>query len=186
METVLLYGADEEGKIRDTLLAALRAASPEVGVLHMAPKSLAMFPPEAQTPGFLVVEDAPMAYIRMPRGVAVLCPGVTTRRGSRIPSGFCAVVDPGSEGAIRLLLKNGVETVTCGLSPKDTITFSSIGQEHAVVALQRGLRTLDGSIAEPAELPIRFEARHTGFGLLASVAVLLLLGCPPRDGFYME
>lgn len=41
--------------------------------------------------------------------------------------------------------------VTYGVEPRNTLTVSSLGQDSCVVALQRGLRGLDGAIIEPCE-----------------------------------
>ena len=41
--------------------------------------------------------------------------------------------------------------VTYGVEPRNTLTVSSLGQSSCVVALQRGLRGLDGALIEPCE-----------------------------------
>ena len=74
--------------------------------------------------------------------------------------------------------------VTYGLSPRDSITFSSL--REPVLCVQRRLTDLHGTVIEPQELPLppdwtRFEAEP----LLLLAGARLLLGLPllfsPRD-----
>lgn len=44
--------------------------------------------------------------------------------------------------------------VSCGLSPRDSLTFSSMGDWDAVVCVQRALIRPDGGQVEPQELPL--------------------------------
>ncbi len=64
--------------------------------------------------------------------------------------------------------------VTYGMSPKNSITFSSIGEETCVLALQRELLTINGDVLERQELKIRSEMKPDR--LLAVAGALLLLG----------
>lgn len=68
--------------------------------------------------------------------------------------------------------------ITIGLSPKDTITFSSRGEEQSVVALQRTLTTLEGNVLDPMEIPCRHTRGWDDFSILYFTAVLLLLNLP--------
>lgn len=64
--------------------------------------------------------------------------------------------------------------VTYGMSPKNTITFSSIGEDTCVVALQRELLTVNGDMLERQEFKIKSGLRPDG--LLAVAGALLILG----------
>jgi len=66
--------------------------------------------------------------------------------------------------------------VTYGMSAKDSITMSSIGEDTCVLALQRELVTAGGRILERQELKI--QATDTADELMASAGVMLLLGLP--------
>lgn len=44
--------------------------------------------------------------------------------------------------------------VSCGLSPRDSLTLSSMGEEGTVVCVQRALLRPDGGEVEPQELPL--------------------------------
>ena len=64
--------------------------------------------------------------------------------------------------------------VTYGMSPKNTITFSSIGENVCVVALQRELLTAGGEMLEQQEFKVKSSLRPDI--LLAVAGALLILG----------
>ena len=64
--------------------------------------------------------------------------------------------------------------VTYGMSPKNTITFSSIGEEYCVLAIQREFLTKRGDMLERQEIKIRGGLRPGS--LLAVTGALLVLG----------
>lgn len=67
------------------------------------------------------------------------------------------------------------------MSPRDTITMSSINDTQTVIALQRELVTLDGTVLERQELPLRRRALHgSADDLMAAVGGLLILGVSPE------
>ncbi len=68
------------------------------------------------------------------------------------------------------------EVITCGLSLRDSITFSSYTQEKCVISLQRSIRRFDGNIVEPFELPIDCREEDDKYGILAAHLFLILLG----------
>ncbi len=90
----------------------------------------------------------------------VLVPGEKADAAARVLSSECAV--------------------SYGMSPKDSLTFSSTARERLVLAIQRELVTLDGVVLERQELPIRAWAEAELRILLASAGTLLLLGVPPE------
>jgi hypothetical protein len=64
--------------------------------------------------------------------------------------------------------------VTYGMSPKNTITLSSISEESCVLALQRELITIGGDVLERQEIKIKGGLRPNS--LLAVYGTLLILG----------
>ena len=69
--------------------------------------------------------------------------------------------------------------VTYGMSPKNTITFSSIGEDACVVALQRELLTIGGDMLERQEFKVKSDLRPDT--LLAVTGALLILGQKPSE-----
>jgi hypothetical protein len=64
--------------------------------------------------------------------------------------------------------------VTYGMSPKNTITLSSISEESCVLALQRELITTNGNMLERQEIKVKGGLRPGS--LLAVAGALLILG----------
>lgn len=67
------------------------------------------------------------------------------------------------------------QMLTCGLDGRSSLSVSSLLQEGGMAALQREMRTLDGDLCRPREIPLKglpgtLEQR------MAGAAVLLFLG----------
>lgn len=60
--------------------------------------------------------------------------------------------------------------ISCGMSSKNTVTFSSLRQDGGMICLQRRLCTLGGKIVEPQEFPVK----RGGFSTLAIFTALLI------------
>lgn len=66
--------------------------------------------------------------------------------------------------------------ISCGMSAKDTVTFSSLRRDGGMICLQRQITTFSGRIAEPQEYHFeRFGSE--AFPTLAAFTVLLLCDC---------
>jgi hypothetical protein len=175
MNTVLLYGNGKDNQITNTLLGTIRASGSSA--LHITNKSVAMIPPSSKQPDYLVLDNPSMQYIQLTKGIVIFKQGISFHQnGFNLPKEFLAIVDPENDDAVLMLKKSCMQTITCGMSQKDTFNFSSIGQEKAVVSLQHAIQNLNGDIVEPCELPILFNSEHSEYALLASVAVLMLSG----------
>lgn len=70
----------------------------------------------------------------------------------------------------------GARAITCGLSCKDTFTFSSRSEDTAVVSLMRAVPNAAGRILEPMDIPLIFPQNVPDYPLLACTAALLLAG----------
>ncbi len=94
----------------------------------------------------------------------------------RVEGEGVAVVDAGRENAVRLAAKTRLDAITCGLSPRDTITLSSLKEDSAVICLQRGVACFDGAVAEPQEIPVSLCPGADSFALMSAAAVYILSG----------
>jgi len=175
MITVLLIGSEEEVDISNVLIDAIKAIN--ASTLHLTAKSISVQPHNTNQIDFLIVDNMNISNIDTDRGIAVFkqkIPGIDN--SYKIPSNFIAVTDSENNDAVSILLKNGMQTVTCGLSQKDSITFSSRDDEDAVVSLQREIKTLNGNAVFPHEIPIKLESVKGEYPVLAAIAVLLIAG----------
>ena len=117
------------------------------------------------------------------------------RNGARLPQELhlpddaVVIVSSEEENQLLRLARLQVQTVTCGLSCKDTVTFSSRSEETAVISLMRSVCGLSGEAVEPMDLPVSFPPRSGDYPLLACAAVLLLTGAlsgkPPEKYFQL-
>lgn len=84
------------------------------------------------------------------------------------------IVNSEDKKALRFLSKTSSVAVTCGLSSKDTFTFSSKDDETAVVSLMRSVKSVYENTAEPMEIPISFPQNTDEYTILSLVATLIL------------
>lgn len=87
-----------------------------------------------------------------------------------------AITDSQNAQTLRFAADHHLKTLTCGLSGKDTLTLSSIGENDAVVCLQREIATIGGGMMDPAEIPVRLREPLERIELLELAAALLLCG----------
>ncbi|MCL2034166.1 MAG: hypothetical protein FWG94_05480 [Oscillospiraceae bacterium] len=87
-----------------------------------------------------------------------------------------AIVDSCNQDAIKLVSGTKMPAVTCGLSPCDTITLSSLSEDSAVIGLQRCITCFDGTVLEPQEIPVSLCAQVSSFTLLCAAAIFILTG----------
>ena len=98
-----------------------------------------------------------------------------------LPAGLTcrALLWPGRLGPLTEALEAGW-VVSYGLTPRDSLTLSSLGRDGLCLALQREVVTLAGRSLEPQEMPLRGFAGVAPELVLAWAGVLLLAGIPPE------
>lgn len=94
-----------------------------------------------------------------------------------------AIASSQDKDALSLLMGSQVPVITCGLSSRDTITFTSNTDDGVVIALQRTLPDMDGNQVEPVEIPVSLSQEKDGcpesvsrYSLLAAAAALCVTG----------
>ena len=68
-----------------------------------------------------------------------------------------------------------VQLITCGVSPKNTVSITSRTPEKITLSLNRSIRTQSGVI-EPLEQPVPANDLISEFDLMAGFAASLLIG----------
>ena len=91
-----------------------------------------------------------------------------------------AMLVPGRLGELTGGLRAGW-AVSFGLSPKDSLTLSSLGEETILLALRREIITLTGQRLDPQEIPLPRQGHNALCQVLACVGVQLLLGVEPEQ-----
>lgn len=87
-----------------------------------------------------------------------------------------AVVDSCNKELLQLVSGTNLPAITCGLSPKDTITLSSINDDSAVIDVQRSIICFDGSVVEPQEIPVTLNSPIDNFTLMAAATIFIVCG----------
>ena len=113
--------------------------------------------------------------------VDLLCIGPDSDGWAGARSAECSVILlPGAAGPLARGMRCR-SAVSYGTSPRDTLTFSSLGQDTLCLALQRELVTLSGDCLEPQEWPLPRQSQASPLFLLACAGLQLLLGVPPAE-----
>ena len=68
----------------------------------------------------------------------------------------------------------GVQLITCGVNPKNTVSFTSLSADKITLSLNRAIRAKNG-IAEPLELPADVVDGLNEFDYMSAFAASLLL-----------
>ena len=131
-----------------------------------------------QTPRFLLYECPGIPKITAGRGILVLTTALFILRTEAIPfqMGSCRFWTGENKEAARALRGTGKIAVTCSASARGTLSIASLDYERAAVSLQRDLRTLDGSVAEPMEMIVGLSQETPAYPLMAACGILLLSG----------
>ena len=90
------------------------------------------------------------------------------------------LLTPGGDGLGTTLKIPSKWVVSYGLSTRDSLTVSSLEPDLAVLALQRELVSLSGTVIEQQELPLPIPPGIGAQGVMALYGSLLILGVPPE------
>ncbi len=86
-----------------------------------------------------------------------------------VNSALAVIVDEGVSGE----LSRGVQLITCGVSPKNTVSITSRTDEKITLSLNRSIKTQRG-VVEPLEKPVLKE-NFSEFDLMAAFCAKLLI-----------
>ena len=112
------------------------------------------------------------AKIYAPDAAVVLCRASNLEdfRGQR----YC-ILNSANSDDIETAKRSGGEVISCGLSLRDTVTFSSFTDDRCVISIQRPITRFDGRTVEPFELPLSVNEGDDRYAIL-SANLLLILG----------
>ena len=100
------------------------------------------------------------------------------------PSAIC-IASSGNTDLLKMLASTHARVITCGMSGKDTVTYSSKSDYALSISLQREILNCTGQTIEPLELVFSLEEHYHSYELLTYAAILILLGviceCPKLD-----
>lgn len=176
MAVIVVYGDGNDHEVAETLLDALQEYGGAVHVQNGKIKA------RQKSSEHLVYETDTLPALDLPHGIVVFKSRCAHEGAAHLPDTVTAVIDPDNTDALAIVRDAQVGTLTCGMSQKDTLTYSSFLTGGAMVSLQRRITTLDGKTIEPCELKVSFDRDRGKYPLLAAVAVIFLTqGMPPDN-----
>lgn len=84
------------------------------------------------------------------------------------------ICESSNQNALNILKLSNILTIVCGTSNTDTITFSSITNNKALISIQRQIKTTNGKIIEPCEIPITINHKFSNSAVICACSVLIL------------
>ena len=88
----------------------------------------------------------------------------------------CCIVNSANPKDAEIAKKCNGQVITCGMSLRDTVTFSSFTDEGCVLSIQRPITRFDGKTVEPFELPLTANCLEDRFAIMCSALILILGG----------
>lgn len=95
-----------------------------------------------------------------------------------LPPRCPAILPSVNQAAVEFARRHGLLPLDCGLSLRDTLTLSSRTDSSVMIALQRPVARLDGTVLDPVEVPLSLTRKWVPYPLLCCAGVLLLAGGP--------
>ncbi len=129
---------------------------------------------------FTVISEYKKTDIKLKSGIAVFIDDTDRFDNQIFPDGITGVCEDSNLKALSIFKSCGTPVISCGMSGKNTVTLSSLGSTSLLASLQRTVTDLCGNEVDPAEFKIKLTKQYSPFAVMASAAVLLLVGIKPE------
>ena len=130
--------------------------------------------------GFTIISAYKKTEINLKNGIAVFIDDTDRFDNQIFPDGITGVCEDSNLKALSIFKSCGTPVISCGMSGKNTVTLSSLGSTSLLASLQRTVTDLCGNEVDPAEFKIKLTKQYSPFAVMASAAVLLLVGIKPE------
>ena len=165
MKTVAVFGNSDSGLISRALYRVLNEKSSAALVEGSTVGAI------QKNPDYLIVGACGLKKLYAENGVIIFQNNIEIPPTFELSGQFTAVVGEENATALRFLKNRGIITVTCGMSPKNTVSLSSRSDGSAAVCIGREIKG-----AQQGECILEFGEKYVDFSLLA-VASALMLTC---------
>lgn len=128
---------------------------------------------------FTVVSEYKKTDIKLKSGIAVFIDDTDRFCNQVFPKGIIGICEDSNTAALKAFKTSGIPVISCGMGAKNTVTLSSLGNASLLASLQRTVTDFAGNDIDPAEFKIRLTKKYSPFAVMASAAVLLILGIKP-------
>jgi hypothetical protein len=177
MINIILCGKTNDTSISDALLPALGRYG---GVQYFNGRILANFGGGTE---FIVYDCEEIPEIELNCGILLFKNSFHSSETSSIPSGFSCVLETKNLNAAAMLKDTDTAAITCGTSPKDTISIAGLDEANAALSLQRSIITVTGEILEPHDFTVKLLSKLGPHRILAVCAALLISGVDSSQGY---
>ena len=130
---------------------------------------------------FTILSLYKKSTVNLARGIAVFLDSGERFKEQELPVGIIGICEEQNKTALEIFKKNAIAVISCGLSSKNSITLSSMGDEQLFACLQRSIRNNNGEIIDPCEIKIKLTKNYQPFSVMASTAILLLTDISPKE-----
>lgn len=147
MTTIFTCGSLCDRSIRDVLPDALAHYG---GVQYFSGEELLRLGEDP--PRFVLYEWEALPQQTCGTGILLFKNSFAPTPDQILPKGLIPVLEARNTVVACFLRGTGTPVVTCGTSPRDTLSVASLRADRALVSLQRCVTTLDGRMIEPGEI----------------------------------
>ncbi len=130
---------------------------------------------------FTILSLYKKSTVNLSKGIAVFLDEGKRFINQELPLGIIGICEETNKTALEIFKNNGIAVICCGLSSKNSITLSSMGDQQLFATLQRSIQNYDGKIIDPCEIKIKFSKNYQPFSIMASAAILLLSNITPQE-----
>ncbi len=164
--TAVFVGKGVNCAFRQTVLKILRA---KIDVLEISDLKIANSSPQNTLTAIFKSDIASISV----SGAAVF---LNKNEKTAISGERYLIFDSSNPCDIKAAKNSGGEVITCGLSLRDSVTFSSLTDENCVISIQRSITRFDSGKTEPREIPCKIETCDDKYAVLCANLLLILLG----------
>ena len=166
MQTVVLYGDKEDKTLKNMIIKEI--ATDFCVIYYNGDKLLSSGDGEK----ILLIESDNINEIET-ECIIILKNNLKTEKIKNLNENSIVIINSGNKSHIEWMSGLDAGVITCGMLAKDTMTFSSISENSAVISLQRSL-PLKNTVIEPFEMPVTKHKDFDEYSML-SIAILKLI-----------
>lgn len=128
-----------------------------------------------------IISEYKKTDIKINKGVAIITDDTERFKDQKFSKEIIGICEDCNKKALSVFSKSPIAVISCGMSPKNTITLSSRSENTLLLSLQRTITDIFGNTIEPAEFLIRIKNNYSEFPIMASIAVMLIYGIIPKE-----
>lgn len=179
MKTVILCYTDQKKLLSNLILKNLSTSYSITVINDTSVKNI------GKGEHLLLTEGTKLQNIMVPNAILLFDETFEPDPNLQVDSNSICIASSNNSHLLEKLAQNHARVITCGMSPKDTFTYSSKSETAISIAIQREIYNWEGQSIEPFELVFSLEKAVRSYDLLAFAALLIISGvikeCPKME-----